>query len=284
MTGASDFKRAVLGFSHDTTCAPALDVTVRLAELLGLDVVGLFFIDESLEDLLGYPNTREFVTSERGWRALDREKLRQEQEFAARTAERLFSVKAPPQKVKSTFRIVAGRTTSELTIETTGSDILVVVEPRTAAGFATQSFAVQLDSAIRSAAAVLLIPRSAQLRRGPVVAIADEPDDLSVRVASAIAAAAGERLIIVEAFAGVPGTSPPQAQPRAVPTETHSAGRGLRDDQSFILPLPGRLAESLIVCTRRAAAGADDKFATALAQLRRVPVLILEPAPRKSNG
>ncbi len=185
---APEFKRAVLGLNLHTLDPDVIDFTAGLAERLGLSLVGLLALDNSLPELAAYPGLREFLPAVGEWRAIDPDRIAQEQMLAAQNAERLFTKLVETLSVPSTFEIVSGGAAQPLA-SMSGSDIVVVAEPRRASASVTHSYSLFLDAAVRSPASVLLIPRSVQRRKGPVVVIAARPNDPSIGVASAIAAA-----------------------------------------------------------------------------------------------
>ena len=174
--------------------------------------------------------------------------------LAAQSAQRLFSQLAGAVSVPSTFEIVSGPLSKALASMSRPSDILVVAEPRRASASMTRSFALLVDAAIRSAASVLYVPRSARRRRGPIIGITGAPDDPCVALASTIATAAHEELILIDKSQQIDSL----------------LGMGT------VSTLFENRNESLIVITRGGLAGADD-IGLAIAEQRHVPILILEP-------
>jgi hypothetical protein len=271
------FKRALLGLNIATQNSTSLDVTVHLADILGLDLLGLYFLDDSLRDVARYPGMREFLLIEKGWRTLEPDRLRHEQELAARHAERIFAAKAALRSSRSQFRIVSDRISEFFFAQPEASDIVVVAEPQLQMGLATQAFPDVLGAAIQSRASVLLIPRSAKQRRGPVLVIADAPNDPSVAVAAKVAAAAGETLVVVAAYEAKTQKSPNALWTAGIPASVLTIGSRPYDDAQALLEALGPLTESLIVCSRHSASDEGDKLFTTIGQARHVPVLVLEP-------
>ena len=74
----------------------------------------------------------------------------------------------------------------------------MIVPPAAAADRAAEPFASLLEAVFASPAAVMLVPRRIARVAGSIVAIAATPDDPSVDVAGAIAAATGESLVVVD--------------------------------------------------------------------------------------
>jgi hypothetical protein len=261
MAAGPEFKRALLGLHLDALDQKAIDVACEMARLLGLELVGVFAADEALRELAGYPGAREYVPAGHLWRPVDRERMLQEETRVAEAAQRALREIASAIGVPATFEIVSGPATQAFISMSSASDILVVAEPTRASAMVTRSFSLVFDAALRSPASVLLIPRSVRRRRGPIVVVAGAPDDPGIAVASAIATAAHEELIVIDAG---------RREPVELLTERLSA-------------LAASRGESLIVITRQGPAMAAEDIGIALAEARRVPVLILEPPPRTAS-
>jgi len=279
MAARTEFKRAVLGLHLHTLDPDVIDVAAGLAERLGLNLVGLLSLDNSLPELAGYPGMREFLPAAREWRPIDPDRIAREQMLAAQNAQRLFTKLVETLRVPSTFAIVSGAAAQSFA-SMCASDIVVVAEPRRASASVTHSHSLFLDAAVRSPASVLLIPRSVQRRKGPIVAIATMPNDPAIEVASSIAAAAQEELILIEAFEPAALTGPATPVESAItPTlRIRGDGRSLSDMRHLSARL-GSCNESLIVVTRTDLAAAAGNLGMLIAKARCVPVLVLEPSP-----
>lgn len=273
MAARPEFKRALLGLHLDAHDRKAIDVAVGLAGLLGLELVGIFATDEALRELASYPGAREFVPAGRVWRPIDIDKMIHEQMLTARAAQRAFDELASASGVSATFQIASGSEAQKFVSMSCASDILVVTEPTQASALATHSFSLFFDAAMRSPASVLLVPRSVRRRRGPIVAIAGAPDDPGISVASAIAATTRQELVLIEAYnrGHRTPTSEPKTRTRRLP-----AGYQSLTEAQHIAALLANGNESLIVITREGVA-ATEHIGLAIAEARRVPVLILEP-------
>jgi hypothetical protein len=123
----------------------------------------------------------------------------------------------------------------------------------------------------------MLVPPRIARTTGTVVAIATAPDDPSIHVAAAIAFAAKEELVVIEAD----GHDADDAHVRKLAADTGLAIRrvaaarlGLADPAACALAFR-EIRERLIVMTRGAFA---DRAASAIAAARQVPVLIVEPS------
>jgi hypothetical protein len=258
MAAGPEFKRALLGLHLDAPDQKAIDVAFEMAGRLGLELVGVFAKDDTPRELAGYPGAREFVPAGRTWRPIDPDRMIHEQMLAAQAAQRAFRALASATGIPSTFEIVTGPPTQAFVSMSCASDILVVAEPTQASSLVTRSFSLFFDAAMRSPASVLLVPRSVRRRRGPIVMLGGAPDDPDIAVASAIAAAAHEELVVMDAHRG-----------ESIGSLTGRLSTRL-----------GSRSESLIVMTREGSAGEADNLGVALAEAHRVPVLILEPPPR----
>ena len=227
-----------------------MQLAVELADLLHLDLLGLFLEDTSLRDLAGIPFAREFRSLGGGWHTIDLDRLSHDVELAARNIERMFTQAAKRLPTRSQFEIVRGPLAKTFASVSPTDDIVMIVEPVSAAERATQQFAWLVQAAFQSAAAVMLVPPQIARTKGPIVAIAATPDDPSIHTAAAIAVAAKEELVVIEAR-GI-----------ALPDPAICA-QAFRQSQ-----------ERLIVMTRGAF---EDGAASTIAAARRVPVLVIEP-------
>jgi hypothetical protein len=271
------FKRLVLGLqpgAHDRT----MRLAVELADLLHLDLLGLFFEDTSLLDLAGIPFSREFRPLGGGWHTINLEQLLHEFELAARSIERKFMGAAKRLPSGYQFEIARGSPAKTFASVSRRDDIVMIIEPQSPAERATQQFAWLLEAAFRSTAAVMLVPPHIARTKGPVVAIAASAGDPCVRAAAAIALAAKEELVII----GTDGRNTDDPDIRELAAGT---GLSIKHVAAVSLKLSDALAfrqiqERLIVMTRSAFA---DQAASEIAAARRVPVLVVEPEQVVAN-
>ncbi len=269
------FKRLVLGLqpgAHDRT----MQLAVELADLLHLDLLGLFLEDTSLRDLASIPFSREFRPLGGGWHAIDLDRLSHDFELAARSIERKFMGAAKRLPTGYQFEVARGPMAETFASVSRSDDIVMIVEPQSPAERATQQFSWLLEAAFQSAAAVMLVPPHIARTKGPVVAIATSPDDPSIEAAAAIALAAKEELVIIEAD----GHDADDTRIRKLAADTGltikrvaAVRLGLADPTACALAFR-QIQERLIVMTRGALA---DGTASAIAAARRVPVLVVEP-------
>ena len=269
------FRRLVLGLqpgAHDRT----MQLAVELADLLHLDLLGLFLEDTSLIDLAGIPFSREFRPLGGGWHTIDLDRLLHDFELAARSIERKFMGAAKRLPTGCQFEVARGSLAKTFASVSRHDDIVMIVEPQSPADRATQQFSWLLEAAFQSAAAVMLVPPQITRTKGPVVAIATLPDDSSIDAAAAIALAAKEELVIIEAD----GYHADDTRIRKLGAGTGlsikrvaAARLGLADPTACAHAFR-HIQERLIVVTRGAFA---DVTASAIAAARQVPVLVVEP-------
>ncbi len=199
MAAQSDmFKRVILGLELS---APdrTMRLAAELAELLHVELLGLFLEDPSLRDLAAFPFAREFRLLGGGWQPIEPARLANDLEVAVRSAERLFVDAAKNLTTPCQFEVTRATVPQAIASISRSDDIIVIPEPATPLERVTQHFSWLLNAAFHSAAAVMLVPAQVARAKGPVVTIAVDPADPSIRVGANIAIAANENLIIVRA-------------------------------------------------------------------------------------
>ncbi len=270
-----NFKRLVLGLqpgAHGRT----MRLAVELADLLHLDLLGLFLEDTSLHDLASLPFSRELRLLGGGWHAIDIERLSRDFELAARGIERKLAGAAKRLPTGYQFAVARGAVASSFASFSRSGDILMIAEPQNAAERVTSQFSGLLEAAFRSAAAVMLVPPNITRTKGPVVAIATSSDDPCIYAASAIASATKEGLVIIE-------TDDHNADNTRTREPATEAGLAIEfiaanfrpADPATYAPAFNQIQERLIVMTRGAFA---DEAASVIAAARWVPVLVVEPS------
>ena len=245
MTDRFEFTRIVLGLPYSLP-SHSMQLATELANLLRLDLFGLFVEDENLKGLAALPFAREFRPLGGGWQPLNAERVSHDIAIAQRNAEKSFALAAKALSTSSRFEVVSGSMAKAIASISRAEDIVLIAEPESAADRTSPQFFSTLDAAMRSTAAVLLVPNRLARHSGVIVALAAQSDDPSIAIAQSIAGALGERLVIVEAT-------------------TPGGGAALRS-----------VRERLIVLSR-----AQEPSPSAIASSRQVPILILEPIPRK---
>jgi len=191
------FRRLVLGLQPGVPDRSA-ELAARFASLFDVELLGLFLDDLGLRHLAAMPAARAISAPGAGWREL--EPALGLVDRAARRAERRFAA-ASRGVERPRFEIVRGRAADALATVARAEDIVVIVPPAAAADRAAEPFASLIAAAFSSEAAVMLAPARAARAAGSIVAIATSPNDPSVEAASRIAAAVGERLVVVDARA-----------------------------------------------------------------------------------
>lgn len=247
------FKRIVLGLQQPRERDLAMRLAIDFARLLNIELLGMFLEDTSLQNLAGMPFARELRPLGGGWHSLDLGEMSRELELASRSAERLFAEMAKQLQVQCRFEIARGPAATAFAAVLHTSDIVVIGEPASAAERVSQQFSWLIQSAFRSAAAVLVVPGQIAQLRGPIVALATTPEDASIAVAASLAHAAGEELIVID----LGKTANDEEEIRALAAARRS-GRPLQ--------------ERLVVTAREASDGRD---ASVIAAERQVPVLVL---------
>jgi len=275
MTGKIDFKRIVLGLHRSAADRTSLGLAVELAELLRVDLLGIFLADEGIFRLAGLPFARELRSLGGGWRALDVDELGRDVELMARNAQRLFAEMAVTLRTDCSFSVMRGASSETIATVSRAGDIVMIVEPEVPAERVTHPFAAVLAAALRSAASVMLVPRRVVRRTGPVVAISATPEDASIAAALPIAAAAGEDRGAVAGFETDRARSAQLAEAAAAVglRGRTVVRRGPPKNASVASLVLAGLNERLLVMSRRAV---GDSMPSMLATLRRVPVLVVD--------
>jgi len=274
------FKRMVLGLPQNARDYAAVAAAADLAELLGIGLDGTFVEDAALLEVAGLPCVRELRPLE-GWRPISLTQLAREIEHAAATARRLFDEATRLCTVDTSFSLVRGAAADVLVGQATADDILVIVEPKNPGERVTRQFTELLAAAFRAAAAVMIVPSRIARVRGPVVTIAENPDDPSISAALDIAAAAGELLIAVP-LNGFDSSKILTERAAAAGVRLKIASALPRKfDQPALVSNIGGLKPRLIIISRGTL---DDAGDASLASFCAVPVLVIEPDKAASTG
>ena len=249
------FKRVVVRVGWNAP-AGTMRLAADLARQLRLELLGLFIEDARLHGLANLPFLREFRTLGGGWHPIDPTRLGTELELSRRLAERTFAAAAKELRSACRFEAVSG-SEAELIGAVSRTGDLVVIDVAPGAGTdAAHETARLIAEAFRTATAVLLVPSRAARAAGPVAVVARSSEDPAITVATRLAEAVGERLVVVELPASNASASP-------------SAGGALASRAL------GALRERMIVLHR--SAGHDTLPQTLLAA-RQVPVLLVDHA------
>ncbi len=283
MAVSHSFKRVVLGL-RPSVPDRAMQLAVELADLLHLELLGLFLEDTGLRHLAAIPFARELRLLGGGWHPIDLDQLSRDLELAARSMERMFADAAKGLPTRYQFEVIRTPTAEAIASVSRTGDIVMIMEPLSPAEQATQQFSHLMEAAFRSAGAVMLVPTRIARATGPIVAIAAARDDPSIESAAAIAMATEEALVIVEASEGAAD------DPRVARL---AADTGLRVKRIVVGNVPAlspsvllsafrELRERLVIISRGAL---DREVALTMASARRVPVLVIEPPePTDANA
>jgi hypothetical protein len=249
---------------------------VELANLLHLDLLGLFIEDADLRQLASIPLARELRLLGGGWQPIELGRLTRELELAARRTERLFAEAAKPLLTRHQFEVVRGATRETIASVSRADDILMLAEPSGLAERATHQFTSFSRAALESAASVMFVPPYPVRSAGAVAVIVRSADEVALRSAAAIAAAAAEPLILcVAENGGLDRSAHAAVADTGVKIGSRSLDRrALAEPRALAHELEG-LRDRLLVVTRGAI---SDDAARTLASLRRIPVLMIEPA------
>lgn len=273
--GPHSFKRLVLGLQPS---APdrSMQLAVELAELLDLELLGLFLEDAGLRDFAAMPFARELQLLGGGWHPVSLERLSDELDLAARSAERMFTAASEHLSIPCQFEVMRGQMATAIAAVSQASDIVMIVEPASIAERTSQPFSGLLQAAFRSSAAVMFVPTPVARARGPIVAIASALIDPSIAVAATVALAADEEMIVLdigehaieaERLRALAGGRAPHVRrvmiDKEICAETTAITRELDS-----------LRERFVVMTR---SGGDERAVALLAAQRRIPVLVVEP-------
>lgn len=272
-TELHSFRRLVLGLQSSAP-DPAMRLAVELAELLDLDLLGLFLEDASLRDLAGIPFAREFRLLGGGWHSLDLDRLVHDMEVAARGMERTFTQAVGSLSKRSQFEVMRGPVAEAITSISNTGDIVMIVEPTSAAERVSGQFSWLVKAAFRSAAAVMLVPSRIIRFKGPIVAVAMAGDDPTIAAAAAIAVAAKEKLIVIGPGGRRENPRTAQLAAKTGLTIQYVTAGDLSADSTACLKAMRQLQERLVVMARLPFDGAT---ASAIVTARQVPVLVIEP-------
>jgi hypothetical protein len=278
------FKRVVLGLQQSAVDRAAINLAAELAELLSLHLYGLFIEEPHISGLATLPYAREFRILRSEWHPIEAEHLAREFDLAALGARRLFTEAAAVHRVACEFEVVKASIDQAIHSFSRSTDILIIAEPRSAVDRITGPFSGISSAAMRSKASVLFVPRRVARMQGQVIAIATAPTDSSIDAAFAIAAAAKEKVTILAAYDETLGaTGPTPTGMRGLAVETVRVPKTMFTSDRSIASILEGAAERLIVLTRGATDELGEAIPAALASLRQVPVLIVEPMEEHNN-
>ncbi|MBS0520033.1 MAG: hypothetical protein JSR90_15170 [Proteobacteria bacterium] len=259
MARPSPYRRAVLAMGPGAVDRQTLREMVEFARLLDLEMLGLFVEDETMLGLADLPFARELRLPDHAWHRFDAGRMAAELDAAAAEARRLFEQESAAHGLPRRFEIRRGDPAAVLgTLAAT--DILVVGEPESGAGMATTTITRVRRAALQSSATILILPPVAMVGSGPVALLAAGTSDPAFALASHVAAAVGEELVMVAS----PGDVSPAELVACFDRDLH------------------RGHERLVVMAR-GASGLSEEAMLKLAAARCVPVLVIEAPGRKET-
>ena len=249
----------------------AVDAAADLAEFLNIELLATFLADPTLPALAGLSGARELRTLGQGWQPLDPAQITRDIDRGASVARRRFAESVRSRAIKTSFDVLTGAEAIASLIRF--DDIVAVLEPEHPGETITRQFTGLLEAAFETAGAVLAVPRRIARTTGPIVTVASDLNEPSIRAALEIAAALKERLIIVTAA----GMLPPikvlaDAEQLGVQIE-HIVGSGTSADASS-LAASATFRERLRVLTRSVL---TDDAARLFSSLQGIPLLLIEP-------
>lgn len=233
------FRRAILSMAAGGVDRHTLQAAAEFARLLQLEILGVFVEDQSLIGLAALPFTRELRLPDYDWQLLDQQRVDDDLRAAALQAERLFQSEVTSKGVASSFEVRRGDPSTIASDVAQPTDVLIVAEPVAILAATTEPMQ---RAALRSSAAVLLLPRSGLPKHGPVAAVAASRSDQSFALASRIAGSTGEQAFVI-----------PSEDPSAQLLESLQRVLGARRERLLILPRAAVPSDNalLLVTTRR---------------------------------
>lgn len=266
------FKRMVVGLPQSLPNFGSCSVAADLAERLNIQFLAALIADASVRALVDSPAARELRLLERNWQTIDRSRMLEDLESAAAIARRLVAESTKGRSLDARFDIIQDVDAIGSLIQ--ADDLVVVIDPAHPGERITRQFTCFLGAAVRTAAAVLVLPTQAVRTAGPVVAFATGSQDPSLRIGLQVASALRERLI-VEVAGGLPLSSDilleahrlgvAVEQLPAMPLTPHASAMALSSD---------RLNERLRVVTHSRTL---DEIARLFWTARGIPLMIIHP-------
>jgi hypothetical protein len=271
-------RRVVLHLQHGAAERALIAAAAELAQILGVVLHGVFLQDATLSELAELPFVREFRLGTGAWQKLDSSRLAEEQRAAAAEARRLLDEAATALGVTQLFEMVSADPAVFAEASSQAGDIIVAAQPQAPAERLVHATARWLAAAHGCGASVMLVPQPLARRSGPVAAVVCAGSDPALAIAARIAAAAGEKLLLL--IWGAPElakVAAARAQAVGLPPQRIVTRRIAGVAPEDVLRGLGSGSERLVVLAR-GACGADDAAVSAhIAASRGVPVLVAEP-------
>jgi hypothetical protein len=257
-------RRVLVGLSSGEMPSAMLDLATQLAHAFHAEIAGLFVEEDLLYEVSDLPAAQ--AMSRGGVRAeLDRGRIGAEIAAQARAWRRALSARAEESHVNWSFESRRGDALTVIRGSARADDVLLI-----GGTASTITLRGRIDLAVQAlgaARAVLVMPERIRQSRGAVVVFADgDRDDRPVELATRIARAMGEPLLILTRAQG--GHA-----------EAHGGQARIlelaNEDPETIAMLLRRLEPRLVVAQSRGSIFSDVATAAILMQAAGAPMLLL---------
>jgi hypothetical protein len=272
-------RRVVIGFADSGAAVGNVIATAaEFARVLEVELWGLFIEDALVFAAAEWPHQRAIAPRALEWRALTAAGNAEAHVLAARAVERHLLGEAAALGIAAGFQIVRGEPAAALTQRLEPSDLLVFAEPADPIARVLPPYPRLVRALHETAAGVLYVPHGARRKSGPVVAFAQSANDPALELATSVAAALHERLIVL----AMGGAAAEQAIAQAARERTAGAvtlrldARGTDRWHDAAKRALERYRERVLVVSRAAVAGDLARYLR-LAGERAAP-LLLAPA------
>lgn len=270
-------RRLLLDLCHLAQEPDGISAAAEFAQLLQRELVGVYVEDEALCSLAGLPFARELQLPAHAWSPIGTAGVEAAFREAALRLRGILQRQGSHHGVASRFECARGDPAGFVAAMSRETDILAIGLPPGPSGRAFGSFRDAWRAAMRSRAAILLLPARIARRRGPIAAILGDEGLQGAATAATLAAATGEDLLLLR------GRREPEASPVALREALRAAGleearlRMLvldRDTPEAVAQALTRAAGRMLLLDRRRGGpdGAED--ALALSEALRIPILM----------
>jgi len=269
--------RLILDLYWSSADERTITTAAEFAQLMGLDLLGLYVEDEAVHALAALPFAREFRLPTHEWGGIEAGRIADEFRHAAASAQRLLMRAAETLGVAHAFEALRGDPAASVTQRSRHGDIVLFAEPRGAGDRSTRSFARLWQAALSSPASVLLVPVRLSRRQGPIAAAVTRAHDPALRTAARIARAAGENLLLLIPAHGHPTRDEVYGAAQALGVNErriHTRVLRGRSTEGILHALAG-CPERMLVLERAMLSGPDDAL-FAIAAGCGAPVLLLD--------
>jgi hypothetical protein len=271
MARHSQYRRVVVTVREGT--APALRLAAELAQLLELELEGVFVEDEALLTLAALPFARELRLPGHTWQALDPARMLEDFQQAAERARQLLADAAARLGIASGFSVLRGDPAAAA-MRSGAGDILVL------AASGSAHLPGMLPSAGEAAwhahAGIMLVPPRIADRRGAIALAVAAASQVGLEIAAAIASRTAEGLLLIVPEQGIqPGAAEATLREAGFPSSRIQRRRVWRLDAAEIAAVVRAGGARLLVLDR---AGLPDNAPGFLARLMTemgVPVLVV---------